>query len=56
MKSDQEIIQIIIIGDTAVGKTSILSRFCDNSNFANDHISTLGIDFKHKVYNSKKGT
>ena len=39
-----------------MGKTSILSRFCDNESFANDHISTFGIDFKHKIYASKKGS
>jgi len=39
--------KVILIGDSSVGKTSILSRFSDqvfNSNF----ISTVGIDFKVK--------
>jgi len=39
---------IIIIGDSSVGKTSIVTRF-DSRNFNKDHISTVGVDFiRHK--------
>lgn len=39
--------KVILIGDSAVGKTSILTRFSDH-NFSNNFISTVGIDFKVK--------
>ena len=39
--------QVILIGDSSVGKTSILSRFSDQV-FSSNFISTVGIDFKVK--------
>ena len=40
-------IKLIIIGDTSVGKTSLLLRFAENT-FSIQHIATIGIDFKIK--------
>ena len=40
-------IKLIIIGDTSVGKTSLLLRFAENT-FSVQHIATIGIDFKIK--------
>jgi len=37
--------KVIIIGDSGVGKTSILSRFA-GEDVTKSHISTIGIDFK----------
>lgn len=37
--------KFLIIGDSGVGKTSILARFCDD-HFNQTFISTIGIDFK----------
>ncbi len=39
--------KILIIGDSAVGKTSILNRFANDS-FNESFISTIGVDFKIK--------
>ena len=37
-------IQIIILGDGAVGKTSMITQYC-NKTFSEEHITTLGLDF-----------
>ena len=39
--------KILIVGDSGVGKSNILSRFADNQ-FTSSHLSTIGIDFKNK--------
>ena len=39
--------KIILIGDVAVGKTSILSRFSDN-NFTDTYRCNVGVEFKVK--------
>ena len=47
--------KIILLGDTAVGKTSLIVRFCD-SDFNENCMSTIGVDTKTKYikYNDKK--
>ena len=40
--------KIIIIGDSGVGKTNILTRFCQNI-FKDSHVATIGVDFKTKT-------
>jgi len=47
-KNAQDLYKILIIGDTLVGKTSIIQRFSENT-FAMRMISTVGIDFKSRV-------
>ncbi|XP_054162474.1 uncharacterized protein LOC128960425 [Oppia nitens] len=42
--------KILILGDSNVGKTCIVHRFCDE-NFIDGYISTIGIDFKQKLIN-----
>ena len=39
--------KILILGDTEVGKTSFILRFCDNT-FPEESITTIGIDTKTK--------
>ena len=41
------IIKLLVIGDSGVGKTSLLLRFSEDS-FTTSFISTIGIDFKIK--------
>lgn len=40
--------QILIIGNSSVGKTSFLFRYADDS-FTSAFVSTVGIDFKVKT-------
>lgn len=41
-------VKIVIVGDSGVGKTNILFRFCDNE-FKTSYVATIGVDFKNKV-------
>jgi len=38
---------MLLIGDSAVGKTNIMLRFCD-STYKQSHMPTIGVDFKMK--------
>lgn len=40
--------KILLIGNSAVGKTSFLFRYCDDT-FTSAFVSTVGIDFKVKT-------
>eukprot|EP00826_Nyctotherus_ovalis_P030925 TRINITY_DN2469_c0_g1_i1.p1 TRINITY_DN2469_c0_g1~~TRINITY_DN2469_c0_g1_i1.p1 ORF type:complete len:224 (-),score=52.88 TRINITY_DN2469_c0_g1_i1:121-717(-) len=42
------LVKLIIIGDSGVGKTCLLTRFAENK-FTASHISTIGIDFLIKM-------
>ena len=49
MKSDSGpdydyLFKILLIGDTTVGKTSLLTRFIENR-YSDDSLATIGIDF-----------
>ena len=46
-KEPNLIFKILMIGDGASGKSSILYRYCDNTFYSN-YISTIGVDFKIK--------
>ncbi|OMJ66296.1 hypothetical protein SteCoe_36903 [Stentor coeruleus] len=50
---DYPIIKILILGDHAVGKTSLMLRFI-NDHFSENHLNTLGIDFKAKNIKHKE--
>lgn len=41
-------VKLVIIGDSAVGKTNILLRFVSDE-YKNSHITTIGVDYKVKV-------
>ena len=40
-------LKIMLLGDSTVGKTSILRRYCKNE-FSNKYATTIGIDFQFK--------
>lgn len=46
-------IKIIIVGDSGVGKTNIISRYCgaegDDTVFKDYHVATIGVDFNTKL-------
>ena len=47
-KDYDTLFKIVMIGESGVGKSSILMRYCDN-NFTDNFVSTIGIDFKFKT-------
>ena len=46
-------LKIMLIGDTNVGKTSLIKKYC-NDEFSKNYISTIGIDFQVKYLNINK--
>jgi small GTP-binding protein len=42
------IFKIVVVGDPAVGKTSMMCRYTDNK-FYEEHLTTIGVDFKIKT-------
>ena len=45
-----EKVKLMILGDSSVGKTSLLKKYCKNE-FSNSYITTVGIDFQVKLLN-----
>ena len=41
------LIKLLVIGNSGVGKTNMLLKYCEN-NFMTSHLTTIGIDFKTK--------
>lgn len=46
-KSKGITLKYIVIGDSGVGKTNLLVRYCEDT-FHSDYLSTIGVDFKIK--------
>lgn len=42
------LIKLLLLGDSAVGKSSLLMRYCDNK-FEQNFVITIGVDFKMKT-------
>ena len=47
-KQYDQLIKLVFIGDSSVGKTCLLTRFSEDR-FSQDHMPTIGIDFKIKM-------
>jgi small GTP-binding protein len=45
---DEYVIKILTLGDTGVGKTSIIQKFV-NDKFSQNMLSTIGVDFQSKI-------
>ena len=50
----QKKIQVIILGDGAVGKTSLLKMYQDKQ-FTQSHMATIGLDYVSSSYKAPKG-
>jgi small GTP-binding protein len=48
--TDNGVIRLLLLGDSAVGKSSLLLRFCEGR-FENNFVITIGVDFKTKTMN-----
>ncbi|XP_041352345.1 ras-related protein Rab-13-like [Gigantopelta aegis] len=44
-KMYDSLIRLLLVGDTGVGKTCLICRYAHDQ-FSNDHVSTIGVDFK----------
>jgi Ras-related protein Rab-1A len=42
--------KLLIIGDAGVGKSALLTRYCDGT-FSGGYLATIGVDFKTKTIN-----
>lgn len=49
-KDYDHFVKVVIVGDSAVGKTNLLLRFVSGE-YVTSHITTIGIDFKVKTIN-----
>lgn len=43
------IVKVVFVGESGVGKTSLIGREYDNS-FTEKHLATIGVDFRIKTY------
>ena len=46
--------KILLLGDSAVGKSCLLLRYCDNA-FQETHLTTIGLDFRLKTVELEDG-
>ena len=46
--NNQQLLKLLLIGDSGVGKSSLLHRFADDV-YTDSYISTIGVDFKIKT-------
>jgi Ras-related protein Rab-8A len=42
------LLKVIIVGDSGVGKTNLLTYFCEGL-FKENYVATIGVDFKIKM-------
>ena len=49
------IYKVLLLGDSSVGKTCFLLRFTEDT-YTDNHISTIGVDYKLKLYQNENQT
>ncbi|EFP09275.1 hypothetical protein CRE_25190 [Caenorhabditis remanei] len=47
-------VKVVVVGESGAGKTALLTSFLENS-FETDPLTTIGIDFKHKIVQLNDG-
>ena len=52
MSKDMITFKIMLLGDSSVGKTAFILRFCDGK-FEDDTLTTIGLDTKTKFVSHK---
>ena len=52
--SDDCVDKVLLLGDSSVGKTCFLLRYCDKT-FQEAHLSTIGLDYRLKTMTLKSG-
>ena len=50
LKEYDHLFKLVIIGDSGVGKSSLLLRFADDQ-FYDNYLATIGVDFRFKTMN-----
>ena len=52
--SEDIVYKVLLLGDSTVGKTCFLLRYCDKT-FQDAHLSTIGLDYRLKTMTLKNG-
>jgi small GTP-binding protein len=52
--AEEHLVKLLLLGDSAVGKSSLLVRLCDNK-FDSNFVLTIGVDFKSKMIPDRNG-
>jgi len=54
MADGEHLVKLLLLGDSAVGKSSLLVRLCDGK-FDSNFVLTIGVDFKLKMIPERNG-
>ena len=52
--NDDCVYKVLLLGDSTVGKTCFLLRYCDKT-FQENHLSTIGLDYRLKTMTLENG-
>ena len=50
LKDHDYFIKVVLVGNSAVGKSSLMLRFADDK-FTTNYVNTIGVDFRFKTFN-----